>query len=85
MSRTMSRDQELEVIRSGNIHYKHAEVFESSVRSMDSTVIVLHRIRLDAVVGGNEVSNPFSVTAVCVRHGGVWKLGALAFSRLATP
>jgi Domain of unknown function (DUF4440) len=85
MSRTMTRDQELEVIRSGGIHYKHAEIFESSVRSMDSTAIVLHRIRLDAVVGGNEVSNPFSVTEVYVRQNGAWKLGTLAFSRLATP
>jgi hypothetical protein len=84
MSRTMTRDQELEVIRSGNIHYKHAEIFESSVRIVDATAHVLHRIRLDAVVGGNEVSNPFSVTEVYVRQGNVWKLTALAFSRLSS-
>ena len=84
MSRTMTRDQELEVIRSGgNIHYKHAEIFESSVRFIDNTAIVLERIRLDAVVGGNEVTTYFSVTEVYVKQRGAWKLGVLAFSRLA--
>jgi Domain of unknown function (DUF4440) len=32
MGGTMSRAQELEVIRSGGIHYKHAEIYEASVR-----------------------------------------------------
>jgi hypothetical protein len=83
MSRTMTRDQELEVIRTGNIHYKHAEIFESSARFIDNTAIVLQRIRLDAVVGGNEVTTFFSVTEVYVKQRGAWKLGVLAFSRLA--
>jgi hypothetical protein len=83
MSRTMTRDQELDVIRSGSIHYKHAEIFESSARFIDNTAIVLQRIRLDAVVGGNEVTTMFSVTEVYVRERGAWKLGVLAFSRLA--
>jgi hypothetical protein len=83
MSRTMTRDQELEVIRSGGIHYKHAEIFESSARFIDNTAIVLQRIRLDAVVGGNEVTTFFTVTEVYVKQRGAWKLGVLAFSRLA--
>jgi hypothetical protein len=43
---------------------------------------VLSRIRLDAVVGGNEVTNPFIVTEVYVREKGAWKLGSLSFTRL---
>ncbi|HJS42468.1 MAG TPA: nuclear transport factor 2 family protein [Gemmatimonadales bacterium] len=85
MSRTMSKTQELDVIRTGGIHYKHAEIFESSVRFIGTTAIVLHRIRLDAVVGGNEVSNPFTVTEVYVKQDGKWKLGSLSFTRLVTP
>jgi hypothetical protein len=84
MGGTMSRDQELEVIRSGGIHYKHAEIFETSVRFIGTTAIVLNRIRLDAVVGGNEVSNPFVVTEVYVQQNGTWKLGSLSFTRLLT-
>jgi hypothetical protein len=74
--------QELEVIRSGGIHYKHAEIFEASARFIGTTAIVLNRIRLDAVVGGNEVSNPFMVTEVYVKENGAWKLGSLSFTRL---
>ena len=82
MGGSWGRTQELDVIRSGNIHYKHAEIFEASVRFIGTTAIVLNRIRLDAVVGGNEVTNPFMVTEVYVKENGVWKLGSLSFTRL---
>jgi len=74
--------QELDVIGSGGIHYKHAEIFEASARVIGSTAIVLNRIRLDAVVGGNDVTNPFLVTEVYVKESGAWKLGSLSFTRL---
>jgi hypothetical protein len=70
------------VIRSGGIHYRHAEIFEASARVIGNTGIVLNRIRLDAVVGGNEVTNPFVVTEVYVQQGGTWRLGSLSFTRL---
>ena len=82
MGGTMSRDQELGVIKSGGIHYKHAEILEASVRFVGTTAIVLNRIRLDAVVGGNEVTNPFMVTEVYVPDGATRKLAALSFTRL---
>lgn len=82
MGGSMSRAQELEVIRSGGIHYKHTEIFEASAVVVGSTGIVYNRIRLDAVVGGNEVSNPFVVTEVYVRDGNRWVLTSLAFTRL---
>jgi 4-carboxymuconolactone decarboxylase len=82
MGGTMSRSQELEVIRSGAIQYKNAEIEASSVRFIDSTAILLNTIRLVAVVGGSEVVNPFEVTEVYVRQNGTWKLGALSFTRI---
>ena len=82
MGGSMSRNQELEVIKSGGIHYKHAEILDSSVRFIGNTAIVLSRIRLVAVVGGNEVTNPFVVTEVYVRENNTWKLGSLSFTRL---
>ena len=82
MGGTMTRDQELDVIRSGGIHYKHAEIQNVSVRVIGTTAIVLNTIRLDAVVGGNEVTNPFEVTEVYVQQGGTWKLASLSFTRL---
>ena len=82
MGGTMSRSQELDVIKTGRIHYKQADIQEVSVRIIGTTAIVLNRIRLLAVVGGNEVTNPFVVTEVYVQQGGAWKLASLSFTRL---
>lgn len=84
MGGSWGKDQEIDIIKSGRIQYKHAEIFEASVRFIGSTAIVLNRIRLDAVVGGNEVTNPFMVTEVYVQQNGTWKLGSLSFTRLLT-
>jgi hypothetical protein len=40
------------------------------------------RARVAAVVGGNEVSNPFVVTEVYVQQNGTRKFGSLSFTRL---
>jgi len=86
MGATMSRDQELEVIRSGAIHYKDVEIQEASVRFIgETTAILLNKIRLIAVVGGNEVTNPFVVTEVYVQQSDSWTLASLSFTRLLTP
>ena len=84
MGGSWGKDQEIDVIKSGRIQYKHAEIFEASVRFIGSTAILLNRIRLDAVVGGNDVTNPFMVTEVYVQQNGTWKLGSLSFTRLLT-
>src|SRR6266536_845477 len=84
MGATMSKNQELDVIRSGAIQYKTVDIQEASVRFMGTTAILLNKIRLVAVVGGNEVTNPFVVTEVYVQQGGTWKLGSLSFTRLLT-
>ena len=85
MGGTMSRTQELDVIKGGMIQYKRTEIQEVSVRIIANTAILLNRIRLAAVVGGNEVVNPFVVTEVYVRRSGKWKLGSMSFTRLLTP
>jgi Domain of unknown function (DUF4440) len=86
MGGTMSKDQELDVIRSGAIHYKDVDIQEVSVRFIGTTTaILLNKIRLVAVVGGNEVTNPFVVTEVYVQQSGTWTLASLSFTRLLTP
>ena len=82
MGGAWGRAQELDIIRSGGIWYKHAEVFDAAAKVIGPTAILLNRIRLDAVVGGREVTNPFLVTEVYVRQGDAWKLGSLSFTRL---
>lgn len=84
MGATMTKTQELEVIKSGTIHYKTVEIQEASVRFIDKTAVLLNKIRLVAVVGGNEVTNPFMVTEVYVQQNSNWKLVSLSFTRLLT-
>jgi hypothetical protein len=85
MGGSWGKQRELDVIKSGGIWYKKAEVHEVSVNIIDNTAILLNRIDLLAVVGGNEVTNPFMVTEVYIKQNGSWKLGSLSFSRLLTP
>lgn len=82
MGGAMNKEQELNTIKSGGIHYKHSEIQETSVRFIGNTAIILDKIRLTAIVGGREVVNPFIVTEVYVKVDGEWKLGSLSFTRL---
>lgn len=85
MGGTWGKEQEMNVIKSGNIWYKQAEVYDVSVKLFGNTAILLNDIDLVAVVGGNEVTNAFMVTEVYVKEGGQWKMGQLTFSKLARP
>lgn len=85
MGGSWGTEQELNIIKSGGIWYKKADIHEASVKIIDNTAILLNRIDLLAVVGGNEVTNPFMVTEVYVKQNGFWKLGSLSFTRLMTP
>jgi hypothetical protein len=85
MGGSWGKEREVEVIRSGGIWYKKAEVYSVMVNIIGNTAILLNDIDLEAVVGGNTVTNPFMVTEVYIRENGKWKMGSLTFSRLLRP
>ena len=85
MGGAWGKEREIEIIKDGGIHYKKADIHEVSVNIIDATAILLNRITLLAVVGGNEVTNPFMVTEVYVQQEGSWKLASLSFTRQLTP
>jgi len=85
MGGNMTKEHELDVIKSGGIHYKKADIHEVMVNIIGSTAILVNRITLLAVVGGNEVTNPFTVTEVYVQQDRSWKLASLSFTRLLNP
>ena len=85
MGGSWGKTQELNVIKSGGIHYKKAEVYSVIINIIGNTAILLNDIDLIAVVGGNEVTNPFMVTEVYVKENGKWKMGSLTFSKLSRP
>lgn len=84
MGGSWGKERELEIIKSGGIHYKKADIHEVSVNIIDATAILLNRITLLAVVGDNEVTNPFEVSEVYVQQDGSWKLASLSFTKLLT-
>ncbi len=85
MGGSWGKERELEIIKSGGIHYKKADIYEVSVNIIGTTAVLLNRITLLAVVGGNEVTNPFMVTEVYVQQDGRWKLASLSFTKLLIP
>lgn len=85
MGGSWGKDQEINIIKSGGIWYKHADIHDVSVNIIDNTAILLNRITLLAIVGGNEVTNPFQVTEVYIKQNDTWKLGSLSFTKLLAP
>lgn len=85
MGGSWGKDQELAVIKSGNIWYKETIVYSASVNFIGNTAILLNDIDLVAVVGGNQLVNPFMVTEVYIKENNKWKMGSLTFSRLIRP
>ena len=85
MGGSWGKAQELDIIKGGGIHYKQADIHEVSVNIIDATAVLLNRITLLAVVGGNEVTNPFMVTEVYVQQADGWKMASLSFTKLLLP
>ena len=80
MSGTWGKDEEIDIIRSGRIHYKQADVHDVVIETFGDTVILWNRITLLAEVRGNEVSNEFTVTEIYQKLDDDWKLLDLTFS-----
>ena len=82
MSGTWKKERELEIIKTGSIWYKKAEVHDVAVEIFDNTAILWNRITLVAHVRGNDVSNEFTVTEVYKKGSDGWKLLDLTFSKV---
>ena len=80
MSGSWKKERELEIIESGSIWYKKADIHDVAVEVFDDTAILWNRITLMAHVRGNDVSNEFTVTEVYQKQGDGWKLLDLTFS-----
>ena len=80
MSGTWKKDRELEIIKTGSIWYKNADVQDVAVEIFDDTAILWNRITLMAHVRGNDVTTEFTVTEVYKKEGVNWKLLDLTFS-----
>jgi hypothetical protein len=80
MSGTWKKDEELEIINTGTIWYKKADIHDVAVELFDDTAIIWSRITLESLVRGNDAKVEFTVTEVFKKAGNDWKLLALTFS-----
>jgi len=81
MSGSWKKDRELEIIETGSIWYKNADVHDVAVEIFgDDTAVLWNRITLTAHVRGNDVKNEFTVTEFYQKEGDGWKLLDLTFS-----
>lgn len=80
MSGTWKKNEELDIIKTGRIWYKKADVHDVTVEIFGDIAIVWNRITLTAVVRGSDALNEFTVTEVYKKQGNDWKLLALTFS-----
>lgn len=80
MSGTWKKKEELDIIKTGSIWYKKADVHDVAVEFVDDTAVLWNRITLTAVVRGSDVTTEFTVTEVYKKQGKDWKLLALTFS-----
>jgi hypothetical protein len=80
MSGTWKKNEELDIIKTGSIWYKKADVKDVAIELIDDTAIVWSRITLTAEVRGSDVVTEFTVTEVYKKQKKDWKLLALTFS-----
>jgi hypothetical protein len=80
MSGTWTTARELEIIETGSIWYKKADVKDTAIEIVGNTAIVWNRITLTANVRGSDVVTEFTVTEVYQKEGDAWKMLALTFS-----
>ncbi|OLY90590.1 protein of unknown function [Cnuella takakiae] len=80
MSGTWKKDEELDIIKTGRIWYRKADVHDLAVELVGDNAIVWNRITLTAVVRGADAVTEFTVTEVYKQQKKDWKLLALTFS-----
>lgn len=80
MSGTWKKAEELDIIKTGRIWYKQADVHDVAAEVVEHTAVVWSRITLVAEVRGNDAKTEFTVTEVYQKQGSDWKLLALTFS-----
>ena len=80
MSGTWKKAEELDIIKTGRIWYRQADVHDVAVELVENTAVVWSRITLHATVRGDEVVTEFTVTETYLKQRRDWKLLALTFS-----
>ena len=82
MGVTLTRDEEINIIKSKEIIYKHVLFEEKTIHEFDTMIVLLNKVKLTAIVGGNKVINPFVVTEVYTKVNEEVKLASFSYTRI---
>lgn len=82
MGATFTRDEEVVIIKDKKIVHKDIVFEETTVEEMGAVLVVLSKVKLTAVVDGNEVVNPFVVTEVYTNNQDTYKLASMSYTRI---
>jgi len=80
MSGTWKKNEELDIIKTGRIWYKKADIHDVAVEIVGDVAILWNRITLTADVRGNDAVTEFTVTEVYKKEKKEWKMLAMTFS-----
>ena len=84
MGITFDKTGELAVFNEKSFIFKAVDVAEEYVEDYGTTAIIFKKMILTAVIGGNEVQNPFVISEVFTKADAGWKLAAETYTRIAT-
>lgn len=82
MGATLIRDKEIEVLQQKGIVLKEVATENTSVRIVGKTAVILRKLQLTAIVGGNKVVNPFVVTETYTKKSSKWQLLSLSYTKI---
>ena len=84
MGITFDKTGELAVFNEKSFIFKAVHIAEEYVEDYGTTAIIFKKMILTAVIGGNEVQNPFVISEVFTKADAGWKLAVETYTRIAT-
>lgn len=82
MGVTLKHDEEVEVIKNKIINYQNIDFDKAEVSCFGDTYVVLTKMKLTAIVKGNEAINDFVVTEVYKEFDNEIKMISLAYTKI---
>ena len=84
MGVTFNKAGELAVFNEKTFIFKAIDIAEEYVEDYGCTAIIFKKLILTALIGGNEVQNPFVISEIFTKTEAGWQLAAETYTRIAS-
>lgn len=82
MGITADRDEEIAIIMKRGIVYDTIDIEKQEENKVGPVIFVYTKMKLTAIVNGNEVTNPFVVTEAFIENEGQLRLASMSYTRI---